>query len=121
MSMMVLRQKISGVEDIMSSNDEPLIKINNTQSQTFIIRIWNERIKEDGIVDYWHGAIDEVGHNKRLYFYSLDSIARFIREQTGVSEKVGGPWWRTILSKITGEFAIGFRTIKDEIRREVRP
>jgi hypothetical protein len=96
-------------------------KNTNSQSQTFIIRIWKERVLEDGMVDYWHGAIDQVGHNKRLYFYNLDSISRFIQEQTGVSEKVDKPWWRAVFSKITREVVNGYKSIKNGLRKELRP
>ena len=97
----------------MSFTDDPVDKkTGNSQSRTFIIRIWNERVKENGIVDYWHGAIDQVGSNNRLYFYSLDSITQFIREQTGVSFTAGKPWWQTTFTKITGEFANKLRSFR---------
>jgi hypothetical protein len=29
----------------------------------------------------WRGSIDDVGSGRRLYFYDMESIVRFIREQ----------------------------------------
>jgi hypothetical protein len=51
---------------------------------SFIVRIW--KIEEDGEdkVQAWRGSIDHVGTEKRLYFYNLNGIIRFIQDQIGI-------------------------------------
>jgi hypothetical protein len=50
--------------------------------EAFIVRVWQEaeNIKGNGAV--WRGSIVHVGSNRQLYFYNLESIARFIKEHT---------------------------------------
>ena len=48
--------------------------------EAFIVRVWQEAENMKGSKDLWRGSIVHVGSNRQLYFYDLESIARFIRE-----------------------------------------
>ena len=50
--------------------------------EAFIVRVWQEAENIKGKQAVWRGSIVHVGSNRQLYFYSLDSIARFIQEHT---------------------------------------
>jgi hypothetical protein len=43
----------------------------------FIVRIWYEGAS--GSEGQWRGAVDHVGHERRLYFSSLGDLMDFIR------------------------------------------
>ena len=62
------------------------------QTHSFIVRIWRESDEE---IVTWRGLIEDIGQNDRLYFYDLDSITNFIRNQIGnETEKVDNRWYR---------------------------
>ncbi len=50
--------------------------------EAFIVRVWQEAENIKGGRDVWRGSIVHVGSNRQLYFFDLESIARFIRENT---------------------------------------
>jgi hypothetical protein len=62
------------------------------KTHAFIVRVWQE---SSGKIPSWRGFIEYVGQNKRLYFYDLDRIANFIKEQTGAGINKVGPWWHS--------------------------
>jgi len=55
------------------------------ETHSFIVRIWNAADAKSKDVSGWRGSIDYVGSDRRLYFYDLESIVRFIREQVAVN------------------------------------
>jgi hypothetical protein len=83
------------------------------ETHSFIVRIWNasdaagaehlpgkahpvgekhlpgEALLKSRDESDWRGSIDYVGSGRRLYFYDMESIVRFIREQ--VSGNTGAP------------------------------
>ncbi len=61
----------------------------NQDIEAFIVRVWQEAENIQGRNDVWRGSIVHVGSNRQLYFYSLESIARFIREN--INERTPGP------------------------------
>lgn len=63
-------------------------------SHAFIVRIWNESGDDPGAASLWHGSIDYVGGNRRLYFYNLDSMVKFVLEQTGIRSRKPFDWAR---------------------------
>jgi hypothetical protein len=50
--------------------------------EAFIVRVWQEAENIKGSQAVWRGSIVHVGSHRQLYFYNLESIARFIREHT---------------------------------------
>ena len=50
--------------------------------EAFIVRVWQEAENIKGSRAVWRGSIVHVGSNRQLYFYNLESIARFIKEHT---------------------------------------
>ncbi len=43
----------------------------------FVVRIWYE--SGPGAEGQWRGAVDHVGHERRLYFTTLSDLTDFIR------------------------------------------
>jgi hypothetical protein len=76
--------------------------------EAFIVRIWQEAENMKGRGDIWRGSIVHVGSNRQLYFYNLESIARFIRENTegqadessGGSQRQADYHWQSSLKRI---------------------
>lgn len=56
-------------------------------TQSFVVRIWHEATDSEGKIVAWRGFVDHVGSAKRLYFYDLDKIARFIQQEAGLSAR----------------------------------
>jgi hypothetical protein len=50
--------------------------------EAFIVRVWQEAENIKDGRNVWRGSIVHVGSNRQLYFFDLNSIARFIRENT---------------------------------------
>jgi hypothetical protein len=71
-----------------------------SDTHSFIIRIWHEAVDSKGNIVAWRGSIDYVGNDQRLYFYDLDGIVRFIQEQAGLNVSRPGPKWRSLLAWI---------------------
>lgn len=63
------------------------------KAHSFVIRIWNEGDSKNGLQNSWRGYIDYVGKDKRLHFYDLEGITRFIQQELDLplTEKSG---WR---------------------------
>jgi hypothetical protein len=89
------------------------------EANTFIVRIWNEKIGENGEIEYWRGSIDHVGSSKRLYFYSLESISQFISEQTGVVNIHMDSWWHSFVSRFSKQLEKGRRNGKNRATRKI--
>jgi hypothetical protein len=53
-------------------------------TQSFIVRIWNDPASNSARSKTWRGSIIHVGSGKRVYFHDLNSVKRFIEEQTGM-------------------------------------
>ena len=98
------------------------------ETHSFIVRIWNasdvagrehlaggehpvgekhlpgEALLKSREESGWRGSIDYVGSGRRLYFYDMESIVRFIREQvsgnTGVPVPVKMPPMASLKSKL---------------------
>ena len=77
---------------------------NDTHS--FIVRIWHEEDPSGEKITSWRGSIEQVGNDKRLYFYDLQGIIRFIREQTGIQSDQPPSWWQSLWSRLRHEFSI---------------
>lgn len=68
-------------------------------TQSFIVRIWHEAAGK-GKVTSWRGSIIHVGSGKRVYFYNLNSIKRFVQERTGMEEAGDlGKWLKSLLGR----------------------
>jgi hypothetical protein len=68
--------------------------------QAFIVRIWHEEEDDQQERLIWRGSIEEVGSDKRLYFYDLDGIIRYIQEHTGIDARRSLTRWQSFLSSI---------------------
>lgn len=62
----------------------------------FVVRIWKESMDEQGKAIIWHGSIDYVGGNRRLYFYNIDTMAKFILEQAEIRSRKPLDWARRL-------------------------
>ena len=71
-----------------------------TDEFAFIVRIWKDSSDKDGQVSGWHGSIDHVGSNQRLYFYKLESILQFVKERTGIGIKPVKSWWKKLRDRV---------------------
>jgi hypothetical protein len=60
--------------------------------ESFIVRIWNEGIDNQGHMTTWRGSIDHVGTNSRFYFNDLEGMVRFIESQTGIVARPSKSW-----------------------------
>lgn len=79
----------------------------NTDTNSFIVRIWIESIPEDSEDPTWRGVIEHVGSTERLYFHDFQSIEKFISEKTNIQTKKNIQWLETLKTKI------------DEIRKKI--
>ena len=50
----------------------------------FVVRIWREA--GPGPEGQWRGAVDHVGHERRLYFTALSDLMDFIRARMTATE-----------------------------------
>jgi hypothetical protein len=71
----------------------------DSDTQSFIVRIWHEAAAIDGRVTTWRGSILHVGSGKRVYFNNLDSIKRFVQERTGMEDGEAGMWLKSFLGR----------------------
>jgi hypothetical protein len=106
------------------------------ETHSFIVRIWNasdgagaerlpgkghpagekhppgdERLKsrdESG----WRGSIDYVGSGRRLYFYDMESIVRFIREQVSGNTGVPVPAKMTTLASLKSKLRASWEWVR---------
>jgi len=70
----------------------------NNDTQSFILRIWNEAPSGNGKIKAWRGSIVHVGSGKRIYFHNLNSITPFIHRQTGMGYGAFRSWLKSIFS-----------------------
>lgn len=61
-------------------------------TQSFVVRVWHEAATDQDETVVWHGSIDHVGANKRLYFADLDAVVRFIQERAGMVSRSRSRW-----------------------------
>ena len=52
-----------------------------SDTHSFIVRIWHEGLDSDGSTRTWRGSIEHVGNGQRVHFYDLEEVVRFIQEQ----------------------------------------
>jgi len=64
---------------------------------SFVVRIWREAADGQAGTVAWRGTVDHVGSGARLYFYDLEAIARFVREQVGLHKQHPHHWWTGLL------------------------
>lgn len=56
------------------------------ETVAFIVRIWYEAVDAAGEVTVWRGSVERVARpSQRVFFSDLDSIAAYIRRETGVA------------------------------------
>jgi hypothetical protein len=56
----------------------------NSDTHSFVVRIWNDASNSPEIAASWRGSIDHVGSGKRVYFRDLQKMMRFIQDSAGV-------------------------------------
>jgi len=71
----------------------------NDDTQSFILRIWNDAPAGSGKMKVWRGSIVHVGSGKRIYFHNLNSITSFIQQQTGMGPATLITWLRSLFRK----------------------
>ena len=72
----------------------------NDDTQSFILRIWNDASAGSGRMKIWRGSIVHVGSGKRIYFHDLNSITPFIQKQTGIRPATVGDWLKSLFGKV---------------------
>ena len=50
----------------------------------FVVRMWRE--PGPGPEGQWRGAVDHIGHERRLYFTTLSDLTDFIRARMAAGE-----------------------------------
>jgi hypothetical protein len=60
-------------------------------TQSFVVRIWQEAVDGAGNTVAWRGSIDHVNSAKRLYFQDWDRFVHFIQEESGVNDRWSSP------------------------------
>jgi hypothetical protein len=58
-----------------------------SDSEAFIIRIWQENEIQTCEEAVWRGSITHVGSNQQLYFCDLHSVVDFINDQAGIHRR----------------------------------
>jgi hypothetical protein len=71
----------------------------NDDTQSFILRIWNDSPAGSEKMKSWRGSIVHVGSGKRVYFHNLNSIPPFIQKQTGMRSTSVGDWFKSLFGK----------------------
>jgi hypothetical protein len=71
----------------------------NNDTQSFILRIWNDSPSGNAKEKSWRGSIVHVGSGKRIYFHDLNSITPFIRRQTGMGYGVFRSWLSSLINR----------------------
>ena len=56
----------------------------NTDTHSFVVRIWNDATDSAVASASWRGSIDHVSTGKRIYFRDLQKMMRFIQDSAGV-------------------------------------
>jgi hypothetical protein len=55
-----------------------------SDTYSFVVRIWHEALDSEGHVTDWRGSVDCVANGQRLHFYDLDRLVQFIQEHVGL-------------------------------------
>jgi hypothetical protein len=71
----------------------------NDDTQSFILRIWNDAPAGSGRMKQWRGSIVHVGSGKRIYFHNLNSITPFIQQQAGIGPGAVSAWLKSLFGK----------------------
>ena len=71
-----------------------------SDTHSFIVRVWHEAVNSKGRATTWRGSIDHVGSGQCLYFDDLDGVVRFIQEQARLNIKRSSHKWRSLLACI---------------------
>jgi hypothetical protein len=74
--------------------------VNNSShdTQSFIVRVWQETRPDLQEKAIWRGVVCHVGSQQQLYFQDLSRLTIFIKEKTGIDQQA--PWWRMRLERI---------------------
>jgi hypothetical protein len=62
----------------------------DTRSQSFLLRVWEERCDKDGQDQVWRGSLEEVQSGKRMYFSTLLELCAFLGSRTGMASPPPG-------------------------------
>lgn len=73
-----------------------------SDTKSFILRIWVESETEEDIPSKWRGVVEQVGSPKRLYFQDLARAFSFVQEQAGIDMRstTNHAWWKSIIGWI---------------------
>jgi hypothetical protein len=55
-----------------------------SDTHSFIVRIWYEGLDNDSTMKTWRGSIEHVGYGQRVHFYDLERVVNFIQDQAGL-------------------------------------
>ena len=58
-----------------------------SDTYSFVVRIWHEALDSEGRIATWRGSIDYVGSDERAHFDDLGRIVQFIQEQVGLESQ----------------------------------
>ncbi len=58
-----------------------------SDTYSFVIRIWHEALDSEGNITTWRGSIDHVGSSERVHFDDLNRIVQFIQERIGLENQ----------------------------------
>jgi hypothetical protein len=62
-----------------------------SDTRSFIVRIWHEALNSDGTIRTWRGSIEHVGNGQRLHFHDLERVVDFIREKARLKTEFVAP------------------------------
>ena len=62
-----------------------------SDTHSFIVRIWYEGLESDGTIKTWRGSIEHVGNGQRLHFTDLERVVNFIQEQAWLKRGIVAP------------------------------
>jgi hypothetical protein len=71
----------------------------NQDTQSFIVRVWQETRSEPREEAVWRGVVTHVGSQQQLYFQDLSRLMDFIKEKAGIDQP-RATWWRMLLERI---------------------
>ena len=57
------------------------------RSQTFVVRIWQERRDVAGALPMWRGRVDDVKLGSRAYFTSLQQLMEYLSGKSGADSQ----------------------------------
>lgn len=77
-------------------------------NHSFVVRIWYERVDNDGKPTVWRGSIEHVSSGKRLHFYKLESVVCFIQEQARLNLERSKYHWLSLTRQLKQEITKGY-------------